>query len=252
MNIIKLILLLIFSFPAISHAYLDPGTGNALVAAFFGLVGSVLFFSKNLYYKIKSKITGKEIIKTQENKIAFFSEGARYFPFYKDILIELIKAKVKFIYYTQDLDDPAFNLLPFGDPQADLDAFGVQYIGSGNKGYAFISSLKEPILITTTPNISVKNYPISKSKYCKNLVHIFHALGSVGGYKKYSLDFFDTVILPGKEFAKDIRELESKRNLAQKTLLIGGLPYLDNLIERAKTLDAKTDGKTILIASTWD
>jgi CDP-glycerol glycerophosphotransferase (TagB/SpsB family) len=40
--------------------------------------------------------------------------------------------------------------------------------------------------------------------------------------------------------------------LPAKTLLIGGRPYMDNLIARAAKLNVKTDGKTILIASTWD
>jgi hypothetical protein len=252
MNIVKLVLLIIIFWPAVAYAYLDPGTANAVAASLFGLLASALFFSKTLYYKIKAKITGKEYKPNKETLIAFYSEGKAYWPYYKDILLELIKMKVHFTYYTQDLDDPAFSILPLGDANADIDAFNIEYVGAKNKGYAFISKLSQPVLVTTTPNIGSKNYPIKKPPLCKNLVHIYHGIASVGGYKKYSLDCFDTVILTGKEFAADILELEKKRNLKPKKLLIGGLPYLDSLIERAKSIDQATDGNTVLIASTWD
>ncbi|MDR1952241.1 MAG: CDP-glycerol glycerophosphotransferase family protein [Elusimicrobiota bacterium] len=252
MNVLKLAAAIIIFLPVYAYAYLDPGTGNALAAALFGLIGSVLFFSKNLYYKVKAKITGKEIKTNAANNLAFFSEGRRYWIFYKDIIDELIKRKVGFTYYTMDMDDPAFEIMDLGDSNADLDAFDIQYVGKGNKGYAAISALKEPYLVTTTPNIGTPGYPIKKPKNCKNLIHIFHSISSVSIYHKHSLDSFDTAILSGKEFERDIRALEKKRNLPPKKLLIGGLPYMDNLIAKASRLDIKTDGKTVLIASTWD
>jgi hypothetical protein len=243
-------IILIFS-PVYAHAYLDPGTGNALVAAMFGLFGSLLFFSKNIYYKIKSKFTGRKIT-NMASELAFFSEGSKYWIYYKDIIYELIKKKQFFTYYTMDLEDPAFKLLDFGNPNISLDSFHIRYVGKGNKGYAAISNLKEPFIVTTTPNIGTIGYPIKRPKKCKNLIHIFHSISSIGGYPKHSLDSFDTVILSGREFEKEIRLLEKKRNLPAKTLLICGCPYIDNLIVRATKLNVKTDGKTILIASTWN
>jgi hypothetical protein len=151
-----------------------------------------------------------------------------------------------------DLNDPAFEILDFGNEGADFSGFDIRYVGRGNKGYAAISNLKEPVLVTTTPNIGTKGYPIAKSKSCKNLVHIFHHTGSIGSYHKFSLDCFDTIILAGQEFEQDVRELEFKRKQPTKKILIGGLPYMDNLIKRASSLDAVRDAKTILIASTWD
>jgi hypothetical protein len=252
-NILKLTLIVTLIFPSYAHAYLDPGTGNALIAAIFGLLGSLLFFSKNIYYKIKSKIRGEKTT-TIHSKLAFFSEGSKYWIYYKDIIDKLIKKKQFFTYYTMDINDPAFELLDFDNMKSneDLNRFDIIYVGKGNKGYARISNLKESIVVTTTPNIGTSGYPISKPKNCKNLVHIFHSISSVGGYHKHSLDCFDTVILSGTEFESDIRSLEKKRNLPPKKILIGGLPYIDNLIERAAKLDSQTDGKTVLIASTWD
>jgi hypothetical protein len=200
---IKLTFCLLIFLPVCAYAYLDPGTGNALVAAIFGLFGSLLFFSKSVFFKIKAKITGDAVVQVQ-SKLAFFSEVSKYWIYYKDILKELIKKKQFFTYYTMDMDDPAFRLLDFGDPNADLDAFDIQYVGKGNKGYAAISNLKESVLVTTTPNIGTLGYPVKRPKSCKNLIHIFHLVSSIGGYHKNSLDLFDTVILPGSEFEKDI------------------------------------------------
>ncbi|MDR3071318.1 MAG: CDP-glycerol glycerophosphotransferase family protein [Endomicrobium sp.] len=251
MNKLKLTLILLILFPISAHAYLDPGTGNALMAAIFGLLGSCLFLSKSIFFKIKAKLTGDVIVKVQ-SKLAFFSEGSKYWIYYKDILKELIKKKQFFTYYTMDINDPAFELLDFGNSSADLDAFHIQYVGKGNKGYAVINNLKENILVTTTPNIGILGYPIRRPKNCKNLIHIFHSVSSIGGYKKNSLDKFDTVILSGVGFERDIKMIEKKRNLPAKELFLGGLPYMDDLIKRATDLDIKTDGKTVLIASTWD
>jgi hypothetical protein len=72
-NILKLILAVILFFPVYAHAYLDPGTGSALVAAIFELLGSLLFFSKNFYYKIKSKFKGEKL-ETVKPQLAFFQK----------------------------------------------------------------------------------------------------------------------------------------------------------------------------------
>lgn len=64
--------------------------------------------------------------------------------------------------------------------------------------------------------------PISKPKSCKNLIHIFHSISTVGGYHKYSLDCFDTVIVSGIEFENDIRTLEKKEIYLQKRCWLEG------------------------------
>lgn len=247
--IAKVVLAVLLFFPFNAYAYLDPGTGNAILAALFGIAASLVFFAKNIFYSISGKKTPEV---KQPLQLAFFSEGKIYWNYYKDIINELIKRKVRFIYYTLDINDPAFELLDFGNPDADLEYFQIQYAGGGNRGFAKISNIKEPVIVTTTPNIGVKEYPVKKSAHCKNLVHIFHAVSGIGGYRKHSLDNFDTAMLVGPCFEKEIRILEEKRNLKPKTLLISGLPYVDNLVERAAKLNAETNGKTVLVASTWD
>jgi hypothetical protein len=217
------------------NGYLDPGTGNALFAALFGIIGSIVYFAKNIFYSL----TGKkhEVFKSD---LAIFSEGKMYWIYFKDVVEELIKRKVKFTYYTMDINDPALDLHNFSNDDEDFSVFKVKFVGTGNKGYSAISNLKEKNILSTTPNIGSPGYPIKKPKNCKNLIHIFHGLGF--DYKKGSLDNYDTILLHQEIFA----------NLfSSKKVIIAGLPYLDSLIERAKDLQNNTDGKTILVASTW-
>ena len=221
------------------RGYLDPGTGNALFAALFGIIGSIVFFAKNAFYSLKERITGKrrEVFKSE---LAIFSEGKIYWIYFKDVVDELIKRKVKFTYYTMDMNDPALDLHDFGNANEDFSIFKVKFAGSGNKGYSAISNLKEKNILSTTPNIGCPGYPIKKPKNCENLIHIFHGLGF--DYKKGSMDNYDTILLHQEIFAN---LFESKK------VIIAGLPYLDSLIERAAKLQNNTDGKTILVASTW-
>ena len=46
-------------FPAPSYAYLDPGTGNVLVYLAISLVGTVLYFVKNIVYAIMGRAKGE-------------------------------------------------------------------------------------------------------------------------------------------------------------------------------------------------
>jgi len=215
--------------------YLDPGTGNALFAALFGILGSIAFFAKNIFYSITGK---KQEVFT--SNLAIFGEGKIYWIYFKDVIEELVKRKIKFTYYTMDMNDPALDLHDFGNENEDFSIFKVKFVGSGNKGYSAISNLKEKNILSTTPNIGSPGYPIKKPKNCKNLIHIFHALGL--GYKKGGLDNYDTILLHQTHYEK---LFESKK------VILAGLPYLDSLIERAKGLQNNTDGKTVLVASTW-
>lgn len=217
------------------NGYLDPGTGNALFAALFGILGSIAYFAKNLFYRLTGK--KQEVFKSD---LAIFGESKMYWVYFKDIVEELIKRKIKFTYYTMDMNDPALEIYDYGNPNADFSSFKVKFVGTGNKGYSAISNLKEKNILSTTPNIGCPGYPIKKPKNCKNLIHVFHGLGF--DYKKGSMDNYDTILLHQDIFA-DMFE--------SKHVVYAGLPYLDSLIERAANLQSNTDGKTILIASTW-
>jgi len=139
--------------------YLDPGTGNALFAALFGILGSIAYFAKNIFYMLTGKKS--EMFKSD---LAIFSEGKMYWVYFRDVVHELIKRKIKFTYYTMDINDPAFELYDYGNPDADFSLFKVKFVGTGNKGYSAISNLKEENILSTTPNIGCPGLPHKKAK----------------------------------------------------------------------------------------
>ena len=90
-------------------AYLDPGSGSALVGTLIAVAGAGLYSLKSFFYRLVRKPTPEEIeaAKNANPDIAIFSEGKNYWGTFKEIVDELISRKVHFAYYTLDLHDPA-------------------------------------------------------------------------------------------------------------------------------------------------
>lgn len=55
----KLFLLLIFM-PIVAHAYIDPGSGSAIMTAIIGAIVAIGVTLKTYWYKIKSFFTGSK------------------------------------------------------------------------------------------------------------------------------------------------------------------------------------------------
>lgn len=57
-----------FYVPSIAYAYLDPGTGNALIYVALSLLGAVFYFVKGFFYKVikrkEEKMKQRRIVKT--------------------------------------------------------------------------------------------------------------------------------------------------------------------------------------------
>jgi len=246
--------------PVYMLGYIDPASGHALIYLIIGIVCSVAFFMKGLFYKIfhrknksidkeKSKPTKTCGVKAVKNnfKIAIFSEGTNYWMTYKPIIEGLIEKKQDFCYYSMDIHDPALTI--------ENQFIHSKYIGSGARGYRKINKITNPILITTTPNFGSPGFPVVKSPYVQRLIHIFHSVTDITPYKKYSLDAYDAVYLGGEFQRNSILELECKRDLNPKDMPLVGLPYLDSLTEELKkseyTISKNTDKPTVLIGSSW-
>ena len=55
----KLFLLLLFM-PFLAHAYIDPGSGSAIMSAIIGAIVAIGVTIKTYWYKIKSFFTGSK------------------------------------------------------------------------------------------------------------------------------------------------------------------------------------------------
>ena len=253
-----------FFVPSTAFAYLDPGTGNALIYVLLSLGGAVIYIAKNTFYKItgaskkRNKTitdngTGVSDFKSDDN-IVIFNEGQIYWNTFKPVVEALIKKQVRFSYYTMDVDDPCLLI--------DNPYMHNKYIGKGYFAYHKIGNLKANVVLSTTPNIGTNGFPVPRSNGIKTLVHVFHAFDDLTCYHKGSLDNYDAVMLVGPFEIPILRQLEQLRALPEKELYPAGLPYLDELYEKRninlKEMPSAVTGQqsdhhvqTVLVASSW-
>lgn len=229
------------------YAYLDPGSGNALVYVIISFMGAFIFTLKGLFYKLLGKKVNTPIVEGQigaYDKIVIFSEGKQYWMTFKPIVEALLERKACFSYYTMNVNDPCLEI--------DSPYMNNRYIGKGNMAYAKIGNLKAEVMLSTTPNIGTEGYPIPRSKNVKNLVHVLHSYDGIESYHIGSLDHYDTVFTVGSFETKVIRDLEKARGLKEKKLVPGGVPYLDEL-GRNKFITEKNEKEpmTLLLAPSW-
>ena len=226
-----------FFVPSTAHAYLDPGTGNALIYVVLSLLGAVFYFIKGSFYKIfknkdvQTRTNSGSIQNDENNSIVIFNEGKTYWNTFKPVVEKLIEKNQKFAYYTMDIEDPCLRI-----PNRLMDN---RYIGDGNFAYTKIGNLNANVVLSTTPNIGTKGYPIPRSKGIKKLVHVFHGFDDLAFLHRGSLDHYDAVLLVGEFEIPIIRKLEHLRNLPAKELIPAGLPYMDELLEKAKLFSNK-------------
>lgn len=229
-------------------AYLDPGSGSALVGTVIAVAGAALYSLKSFFYRLIRKETAPEV----KPDIAIFSEGKNYWGTFKEIVAELIARKVHFAYYTMDLHDPA---LLIDSDYMHSRLFDKQKAASFHK----LAKVEAKVMFATTPNIGTPGYPLSRPKGVKTLIHVFHAFADISAYHIGSLDNYDIVFSVGPQQERPIREVEKARALKPKRILPLGLPYFDTQYHTSSShsnspLQLSTHNSqlpTILIAPSW-
>ena len=48
-----------FCYADVAHAYIDPGSGSAIITAILGAIGAVGYAFRKYYYKLKNLLFGK-------------------------------------------------------------------------------------------------------------------------------------------------------------------------------------------------
>lgn len=215
--------------------YIDPSSGSVLINIILSIFLSIgYYFRELLYFKVEKK---------DSFKIAIFSEGNNYYTTFHPIVTELIKNKIRLIYYTLDIND---KILDINNQFLELRYIGFKF----NRKLKFMS-IESDFLISTTPNIGNKNYFLKRPKKVKKLAHIFHSISDISYYKKGSLDSYDIIFMVGSFQKKSIEFIysDSKR---KKDLINIGLPYFDfyynkNRIQK-KLIQSNNQ---ILLAPSW-
>ena len=238
-----------FFMPSTAYAYLDPGSGNALIYMALSFFGAIIFSLKSLFYRIMGKkdlAEDGQASEENQHNIVIFNEGKIYWNTFKPVVEALLKKKAIFSYYTMDINDPCLEM--------DEVNMNNRYIGNGTRAFVKISKLKADIVLSTTPNIGTEGYPVARSKSIKKLVHVFHAFDDSACYHRGSLDNYDAVMLVGEFQKPSIRKLENLRGLPPKELCEAGLPYFDVLEEKKMSYPKQVETsnvKTILVAPSW-
>ena len=247
-----------FFVPSTAYAYLDPGTGNALIYVLLSLLGAVIYFIKGFLYKITKGKSKEDSSNVDINKkdIVIFSEGKMHWNTFKSIVEKLLEKQQHFCYYTMDIEDPC---LMIANRLMDN-----RFIGDGTGAYAKIGNLSANLVLSTTPNIGTKGYPIPRSKKINKLIYVSHGFDDMAFLQRGSLDNYDVVLLMGDIEEPNIRKLEELRNLPKKELIPAGLPYMDELLKKAKfsifTAEEEkekassvfnNDSVTVLLAPSW-
>ena len=95
-------------------------------------------------------------------------------------------------------------------------------------------------------------YQLKRSRGVKHYCHLLHDVGDATCYRLFGLDYFDSVLLSGEYQIAGIRELELKRDIAEKELAVVGSTYLDALGPIAESVrDARSAEFTVLVAPSW-
>ena len=215
-----------------AFAYLDPGSGSLLLSSIVAVFASVVFFFKNLFYKLTSPSTflsggfssgfsprggGNSALSSH---LVFYSEGKQYYHTFKPILDALDSLKHPYTYLTSGQDDPA--LL-----RGEAQSFGTfEYIGAGNKAYVRLNTLRADICVLTTPGLDVLQ--IKRSRGVRHYCHIVHSLTPMT-YRAFGLDYFDSVLVANEIQRDFVREVEEAHGVKRKYIGVVGSTYLDEL-----------------------
>jgi hypothetical protein len=215
-----------------------------LFTVFIGIISAAVYVARAVIIKIKNSVGAGKKIQADKNKIpiVIFSDHKRYFTTFKPICDELDKKGIRTVYMTMSPDDPAL--------ETRYENITAEFIGSGNDAFARMNLLNARIVLSTTPSIDVFQW--KRSKDVDWYVHVLHSAGDVTMYRLFGIDYYDAILTSGKFQEDEVRALEKMRNLPAKELYRAGIPYMDEMLKRAKTYERKQgDVPTVLLAPTW-
>ena len=222
--------------------YIDPGTGSALFSIAIGIAAAVYFLGRVLILRLKVVVFRKKDESQAKNKYVIYAEDKRYWALFEPILDEFEVRQTEVLYLTSSTDDPIFS--------SNYSYIKGKYIGQGNKALAYMNFLSADFVLTTTPELEVFQW--KRSKTVKHYCHYIHGAGGTLLYRLFSLDYFDSILIPGEIEIPEIRSLEKARNLPEKQLIVVGNTFFDRCSERIKHIpEEKEHSFTVLVSPSW-
>ncbi len=223
-----------------SILYIDPGTGSMLFSVLISLFALGYFAFRGVLIKLRLLFAGKKgSAKGKRIPYVIYNEGRQYWNTFKPVVEEFEKRGIPLVYYTSAQDDPVFD--------QSWQHVKPEYIGEGNKAYARLNLMEADVCLMTTPGLDV--FQLKRSKGVKHYCHVVHMINDATTYKRYGLDYFDSVLLAGQWQGEDIRYLEQLRGLPPKRLITVGCPYLD--VQAARLEPVGEHPFTVLVSPSW-
>jgi hypothetical protein len=215
-----------------------------LLSSVIALIATGVYTAKSIVFRLgayMSIFSGKKIKQQNTYGLVFYNEGNQYFSTFQPLFKKLKELNMEFSYLYSEEDDYIVNEFP------EIDS---HYIGKGNKAFIYLNSLSASMCVMTTPGLDVLQ--IKRSRGVKHYCHLIHSAAGVAGYKVFSLDYFDSVLVQCDEDKLLVQRIETKRKTNKKDVRIIGTPYLDFQIGNIRSLNVKkTARKTVLLSPTW-
>jgi len=223
--------------------YIDPGTGSAIFTIAIGIATTFYFLVRGIILKLGVIFFHNKKLSEAQYKYVIYAEDKRYWPFFEYVLDEFEARKIEIHYFTTSEDDPVFT--------SNYIYVKGKYIGQNNKAYAFLNFLSADFVLTTTPHLDVFQW--KRSKNVKHYCHMVHHPGGSVLYHLFSLDYFDSVLIPNEKEAAELHMIEQIRNLHEKELIVVGNTFFDRCAEKIKQIPAEEDHRfTVLVSPSWN
>lgn len=223
-----------------AYAYIDPGTGSALLYVVSGVAVSIYFSARGLYYRVLDLLF-RVRFRDQTCSVAIHCEDPRYEITFLPVIRALVALGIEPTLFTMYERDQSFEPLPAGVTHRSIPA--------GMLGYAYLNNLEATLLVTTTPQLDVMTF--RRSKRVKHYIHLQHALGECRYVRPYAYDYYDTILCCGEILKKNVRRMEAIRGSRPKRLLETGVPHYEELIRRARATPPPTGEPVVLVAPSW-
>lgn len=195
----------------------------------------------------REKADYKRFFKVVNKHLVIWSERSGFYKYYEALINGLLeRSNIVIHYVTNDPDDAIF------ERSKEEPRIKPYYIGQ-KKLITLMMRMDADIVIMTTPDLQTQY--IKRSLVRKDVEYIFvpHDMMSVHmGFRKGSLDYFDTVFCTGAHVEREIRATERVYDLPAKTLVKFGYPLAEKL-EASYEAQPKEERevKEILIAPSW-
>jgi len=230
----------LFFSAAPAEAYIDPGTGSALLYVISAIIVSIYFAVRSLYYRLLDLVF-RAGFRDASCGVAIHCEDPRYEITFLPVIRALVERGIAPTLFTMYRRDDSFTPLPAGVRH--------RAIPPGMLGYAYLNNLEADLLVTTTPQLDVMTF--RRSRRVRHYVHLQHALGESRYVRPYAYDYFDTILCCGEILKKNIRRMESIRRSPAKQLLETGIPHYEELAREARMAPPLEGRPVVLVAPSW-